>query len=185
MTTSTEEWLVFITFQLTSSRRGWQSVYFQLDLCFYISTHILTKRMTLYLAPFIFLADNFNSHPHEEDDNSSCVCIYRLSYFNSHPHEEDDVAMVCVCIRYIVFQLTSSRRGWQRRWKECPRRRNFNSHPHEEDDHWYFCMLPWQRYFNSHPHEEDDFVNQNIYIFFVFQLTSSRRGWRWHLQDRL
>ena len=76
-----------------------------------ISTHILTKRMTEpeYLAS-VFL--NFNSHPHEEDDEKPLpgirkehisthiltkrmTCIRRLHghancYFNSHPHEEDD-----------------------------------------------------------------------------------------------
>ena len=56
-----------ITFQLTSSRRGWQ---IRADTTISISY--------------------FNSHPHEEDD--TLWPSYRLSwlYFNSHPHEEDD-----------------------------------------------------------------------------------------------
>ena len=33
-----------------------------------ISTHILTKRMTFYLIGCINEHKNFNSHPHEEDD---------------------------------------------------------------------------------------------------------------------
>ena len=37
-----------------------------------ISTHILTKRMTVWAAADVALYDNFNSHPHEEDD---CVKI--------------------------------------------------------------------------------------------------------------
>ena len=32
-------------------------------------------------------------------------------------------------------------------------------------------------HFNSHPHEEDDDVNDSVLPKFVFQLTSSRRGW--------
>ena len=32
----------------------------------------------------------FNSHPHEEDDVSPQEIFKRIVYFNSHPHEEDD-----------------------------------------------------------------------------------------------
>ena len=34
---------------------------------------------------------NFNSHPHEEDDQESLCSIHVVVYFNSHPHEEDDI----------------------------------------------------------------------------------------------
>ena len=34
--------------------------------------------------------ENFNSHPHEEDDGMSSTYINAKAYFNSHPHEEDD-----------------------------------------------------------------------------------------------
>ena len=34
--------------------------------------------------------ENFNSHPHEEDDTMYWKYILILVYFNSHPHEEDD-----------------------------------------------------------------------------------------------
>ena len=37
----------------------------------YISTHILTKRMTLPLLICLFHLFHFNSHPHEEDDGIS------------------------------------------------------------------------------------------------------------------
>ena len=32
----------------------------------------------------------FNSHPHEEDDNTGRYVLLGNYYFNSHPHEEDD-----------------------------------------------------------------------------------------------
>ena len=54
-----------------------------------ISTHILTKRMTIKVPG--------------RDGN--------LYNFNSHPHEEDDVAEAGPEIIEMVFQLTSSRRG--------------------------------------------------------------------------
>ena len=78
----------------------------------YISTHILTKRMTLPLLICLFHLFHFNSHPHEEDDGisqwkfnginiSTHILTKRMThwimlrlrqtwYFNSHPHEEDD-----------------------------------------------------------------------------------------------
>ena len=77
---------------------------------------------------------NFNSHPHEEDDETEpkrsrlrtisthiltkrmtwCVKIFLLCYFyfNSHPHEEDDVRDPSIDSPFY----------------------HFNSHPHEEDD---------------------------------------------------
>ena len=122
-----------------------------------ISTHILTKRMTLfaiaivssdifqltssrrgwliffwfYLSIFFY----FNSHPHEEDDSVRYNLKRHEVYFNSHPHEEDDcgrggldwddvisthiltkrMTQSYQLLRYLLlFQLTSSRRGWQR-----------------------------------------------------------------------
>ena len=77
-----------------------------------ISTHILTKRMTLYFKTLKVWYINFNSHPHEEDDDNI------LSY---------DTDM--------LFQLTSSRRGWPLLlYQSMFLQFYFNSHPHEEDD---------------------------------------------------
>ena len=77
-----------------------------------ISTHILTKRMTTEV--FLERSDSlhFNSHPHEEDDSGQDSLKYSPRYFNSHPHEEDD---------------DNNRRREERK-------KDFNSHPHEEDD---------------------------------------------------
>ena len=56
-----------------------------------------------------------------------------------------------------IFQLTSSRRGWPSEKSHfwCPH--YFNSHPHEEDDGKNLDHRLLMEYFNSHPHEEDDF----------------------------
>ena len=65
-----------VQFQLTSSRRGWHSKNLWGWLEMRISTHILTKRMTLpqflHSLPDLY----FNSHPHEEDD-----CVVHLRAF--------------------------------------------------------------------------------------------------------
>ena len=54
-----------------------------------ISTHSLTKRLTLFNSPFLILISHFNSQPHEEAD-----LFFLLSNFYQ-----------------LLFQLTASRRG--------------------------------------------------------------------------
>ena len=56
----------------------------------FISTHILTKRMTLVQQLPWQCSWYFNSHPHEEDDPFRNQKIVFQIHFNSHPHEEDD-----------------------------------------------------------------------------------------------
>ena len=78
-----------------------------------ISTHILTKRMTT-LQQLVRLSERyFNSHPHEEDDPDAAWQSATYCYFNSHPHEEDDAIQRGFDNQAVIFQLTSSRRGWQ------------------------------------------------------------------------
>ena len=55
-----------------------------------------------------------------------------------------------------AFQLTSSRRGWQKVLNYIGAEWYFNSHPHEEDDLTRVTDTAKDWYFNSHPHEEDD-----------------------------
>ena len=102
-------------------------------------------------------------------------------------------------IKSVVFQLTSSRRGWQMPQSQRVYADYFNSHPHEEDDLSGLLNISgqiisthiltkrmtrqaqhWTRQinFNSHPHEEDDTTWRRIHLMTQqFQLTSSRRGW--------
>ena len=82
---------IISSFQLTSSRRGWQWYWWH---CKYHS--------------------DFNSHPHEEDDQGQGSPATRQQDFNSHPHEEDDTMDDNLSLSEKVFQLTSSRRGWRR-----------------------------------------------------------------------
>ena len=102
------------------------------------------------------------------------------AYFNSHPHEVDDEETI-ESYGILVFQLTSSRRGWHDDRIHVSEGFNFNSHPHEEDDHGLhtthntltristhiltkrmthgrICSACCLLYFNSHPHEEDDWL---------------------------
>ena len=166
-------------FQLTSSRRGWRECTFPYSILeqisthiltkrmtvrvvislfvFHISTHILTKRMTLSLYKTLDWNIHFNSHPHEEDDNCNLRLCFCSFYFNSHPHEEDDHMEHFLIETMRLFQLTSSRRGWQRKIHVFQRGFYFNSHPHEEDDISFIFKNSTVLHFNSHPHEEDDY----------------------------
>ena len=146
--------------------------------CIDISTHILTKRMTTLESsrdpaePFQ-LTSSRRGWP--------CLPSLRslyLLHFNSHPHEEDDFAACPHSLMCWVFQLTSSRRGWPVLAFEIYWQFHFNSHPHEEDDRFVNHRLSTCCNFNSHPHEEDDNKTSLEVEEWLFQLTSSRRGWR-------
>ena len=76
-----------------------------------ISTHILTKRMTFFMESLFLPICNFNSHPHEEDDQRNGKTSCWKWNFNSHPHEEDDEHQLYELLSLRPFQLTSSRRG--------------------------------------------------------------------------
>ena len=174
-----------LIFQLTSSRRGWRNsatyplkgTYFnshpheeddvaaikEIVTMMDISTHILTKRMTLWRHGITVLSIYFNSHPHEEDDCNVFVSVVTISR----------------------FQLTSSRRGWPIFLFVLSRSDNFNSHPHEEDD----CDPVVQPYFgiiSTHilTKRMTCLVVRQVYGT-IFQLTSSRRGWRFVNTNRI
>ena len=122
-----------------------------------ISTHILTKRMTNHFD--FFTPYTFN--------------------FNSHPHEEDDIFMAPrICIN-AIFQLTSSRRGWRpTKWIPgyCG---DFNSHPHEEDDNCRTSSCHVIDCISTHIlTKRMTAIKKNRAPNIIFQLTSSRRGWR-------
>ena len=125
----------FLIFQLTSSRRGWLQFQDPWSVPHHISTHILTKRMTVAL-----------DHNRRRIDISTHILTKRMTiwpgtvltipgYFNSHPHEEDDLFhfklspfLFSISTHILtkrmtewrqklflknIFQLTSSRRGWR------------------------------------------------------------------------
>ena len=118
LTSSRRGWLIreekkiaTSTFQLTSSRRGWHQVPEHLKDCIRISTHILTKRMTRGRYRIT-----------ESHGISTHILTKRMTILQSTEDLER------------IFQLTSSRRGWQGTVAVVPGREYFNSHPHEEDD---------------------------------------------------
>ena len=77
-----------------------------------ISTHSLSKRLTILLELYWWNLYYFNSQPHEEADRLLKWYPTRSSHFNSQPHEEADNSAIWVISILRVFQLTASRRGW-------------------------------------------------------------------------
>ena len=76
-----------------------------------ISTHSLTRRLTIAGVPKKTGAKDFNSQPHEEADDfrdKFCLSVY---YFNSQPHEEADSNVRINADEVVAFQLTASRGG--------------------------------------------------------------------------
>ena len=67
--------------------------------------------MTGPLDEISAMCADFNSHPHEEDDDLERTGKQCRGDFNSHPHEEDDEDEITELNGKRVFQLTSSRRG--------------------------------------------------------------------------
>ena len=57
---------------------------------FIISTHSLTRRLTVLLAVFLALLLYFNSQPHKEADDSHPGYLALTFHFNSQPHKEAD-----------------------------------------------------------------------------------------------
>ena len=121
-------------FQLTSSRGGWRMDYgcWQWNTYFNshpheeddgygqdmtsqddISTHILTRRMTMGCFSFRLCGD-ISTH----------ILTRRMTHIRPF------------WVWLQVFQLTSSRGGWLQTTPQHLQALHFNSHPHEEDDHF-------------------------------------------------
>ena len=110
-----------------------------------ISTHILTKRMTVSFFPF------------NEAEIFQLTSSRRGWQHILHQLQE---------VR--IFQLTSSRRGWPFILAPHCLQKHFNSHPHEEDDNKCKSEMQGNVYFNSHPHEEDDgFLSAHMEVIYI------------------
>ena len=75
-----------------------------------ISTHILTKRMTILSNRMYHQTRYFNSHPHEEDDDASMPEQVQ-SDISTHILTKRMTENEAGWMNNFIFQLTSSRRG--------------------------------------------------------------------------
>ena len=122
------------TFQLTASRRGW-----------------------LLSRAYRWIFQHFNSQPHEEADQKDKKIEENFEHFNSQPHEEADWRRWKKWVLIRLFQLTASRRGWQRNGTERRNKNGISTHSLTKRLTFITFRKTW---------------------LISFQLTASRRGWR-------
>ena len=145
------------TFQLTSSRRGWQYSTFFLPAMYSISTHILTKRMTVITGKG---KEHGSISTHILTKRMTILVVLLVLHLNISTHiltKRMTLHPLMFPHCRIVFQLTSSRRGW----------------------HFGGAVGLAPKYFNSHPHEEDDnTANWNITVVFIStHILTKRMTW--------
>ena len=98
-----------------------------------ISTHILTKRMTRIRCPdSTDIAFQLTSS--RRGWRRHWIHFFWIGDISTHILTKRMTLSLSPSHQYSLFQLTSSRRGWQFQQSVAFRNRYFNSHPHEEDD---------------------------------------------------
>ena len=81
-------------------------------MLFDISTHSLTRRLTMIELLVTSSVPYFNSQPHKEADVEYPIAeIYPSLDFNSQPHKEADKSEMIIPPYLITFQLTASQGG--------------------------------------------------------------------------
>ena len=142
----------------------------------HISTHILTRRMTLIAAELI-IAPVFQLTSSQGGWRCRCWDRYRTDEFQLTSSQGGWHCKSGSQNGKTEFQLTSSQGGWQSMQMLSSWECHFNSHPHKEDDPYPRLWFRSQNHFNSHPHKEDDHIRITLFIQTAFQLTSSQGGW--------
>ena len=119
----------------------------------------------------------FNSHPHEEDDYHLLCTLSTLLYFNSHPHEEDDaIVNFTIPARDISTHILTKRMTWFKNQRYC--RWIISTHILTKRMTFYCVSLSVLRLFQLTSSRRGwRYLLGMFVIVFVFQLTSSRRGW--------
>ena len=125
-----------LVFQLTASQGGWREIVLLCKAHGLISTHSLTRRLTLNNFPMI-LDDSFQLTASQGGWQiwdilingcfsisthsltrrltlSTLFSIVHQAYFNSQPHKEADGKLALNPMVFEPFQLTASQGGWRR-----------------------------------------------------------------------
>ena len=171
-------WIFPPLFQLTASRRGWQSECSRRECAKDISTHSLTKRLTSfrrYIAWFVLFQLTASrrgwlpgrNHLYLHFEISTHSLTKRLTEnrpewsgwweISTHSLTKRLTVYIRLLQEVRVFQLTASRRGWLCLW-HCGRGRTYISTHSLTKRLTSAVMLPPFPviYFNSQPHEEAD-----------------------------
>ena len=108
---TTKAKLTDTVFQLTSSRRGWHTLLNGSSFANGISTHILTKRMTV-LFPYWVCCHNISTHILTKRMTPSVPILIAQTIFQLTSSRRGWQILTYVFVFVNIFQLTSSRRGW-------------------------------------------------------------------------
>ena len=164
-------------FQLTASRRGWPwstlrcqksgsisthsltkrlTIFFAFGLTgFYISTHSLTKRLTKLHCPVLYISI-FQLTASRRGWHLGQGLPGQLVFISTHSLTKRLTAQVKLVSSTTTFQLTASRRGWR----------------------IYWTLLYAGNYISTHSLTKRLTLCFGGFLYvFVFQLTASRRGW--------
>ena len=190
------------TFQLTASQGGWRLFVNRAIDKLDISTHSLTRRLTLsrlIFQPRIFSFQLTASQGGWPDSDVIIFCF--TDYFNSQPHKEADVDKPSPEKTRYTFQLTASQGGWLFLGISCGCWKIISTHSLTRRLtmqkavsfwRWKFQLTAsqggWQSlwsiqknvcHFNSQPHKEADLLPDEVRrTTWEFQLTASQGGWR-------
>ena len=163
-----------------------------------ISTHILTKRMTMLELAEPPQSKYFNSHPHEEDDETEEREKYEKK-ISTHILTKRMTAffLSMLTTSHISTHILTKRMTLEQEQHNMYLE-HFNSHPHEEDD-VVVCLTCSAFFISTHILTKRMTVNTSTFKFLsdisthiltkrmtiqdvtkelkeIFQLTSSRRG---------
>ena len=167
LTASQGGWLIqllpdtaVLVFQLTASQGGWQMRNRIHIWSSAISTHSLTRRLTLSII-FFFRFVTISTHSLTRRLTvSGCIHFWRSMNFNSQPHKEaDQNATSAPIITRQISTHSLTRRLTQNSWIDDRQQVHFNSQPHKEADHLRQSQQNLHRHFNSQPHKEADYSN--------------------------
>ena len=142
-----------------------------------ISTHILTKRMTQSsLNHYMYL--HISTHILTKRMTITSFLIFVALEISTHILTKRMTVLFCSLRPYILFQLTSSRRGWRFCPIECTTRHAISTHILTKRMTMQACPNKYNLTFQLTSSRRGwQLVRSYPSKVFVFQLTSSRRGW--------
>ena len=158
--------VLYYLFQLTASQGGWRFFLITIQAFTYISTHSLTRRLTILINPS-FVGFNISTHSLTRRLTPHYSLQIDAIYFNSQPHKEADndylreITSQGISTHSLTRRLTIS---WLMKFLS---ESYFNSQPHKEADYQPQSAPESCMHFNSQPHKEAD-----IYSWFLLSANS-------------
>ena len=121
-----------------------------------ISTHILTKRMTFSTLSLCNICSNISTHILTKRMTNPLILLITPLIFQLTSSRRGWPKVGRTQLLEQAFQLTSSRRGWRGFEAVSFMSNSFQLTSSRRGWHSRTIMLMSKKYFNSHPHEEDD-----------------------------